>query len=167
MKRTRFDNRKLWCAVEVAVLCWGWQHFCSIFFFFSEGLHCGLPKFLEMCDRGGFALNRNIVVWQWNPPWYTVSRAKAIYHAIAGSGAKKSVNFVDVGLYFHVVFPIWYMGIFHLLFLVHGNIPRSFKWMHEQFPWKYFHGFEYKYCIKCIIKLICAKNISCHIIHNT
>jgi hypothetical protein len=28
---------------------------------------------------------------------YTVSRAAAIYHPIDGSGAKKSVNFVDVG----------------------------------------------------------------------
>jgi hypothetical protein len=31
-------------------------------------------------------------VWE-----YTVSRAEAIYHAIAGSGAEKSVNFLDVG----------------------------------------------------------------------
>ncbi len=27
----------------------------------------------------------------------TVSRAEAIYHAITGSGAEKSVNFLDVG----------------------------------------------------------------------
>ncbi len=37
------------------------------------------------------------------------------------------------------------MGIFHLLCCVHGNIPRSFQWLHEQFPWKYFYGYEYKY----------------------
>ncbi len=37
---------------------------------------------------------------------------------------QKSVYFVDVGLFFHLVFPIWYKGIFHLLALVHGNIPR-------------------------------------------
>jgi hypothetical protein len=38
------------------------------------------------------------------------------------------------------------MGIFHLLCCVHGNIPGSFQWLHEQFPWKYFYGYEYKYC---------------------
>jgi hypothetical protein len=32
------------------------------------------------------------------------------------------------------------MGIFHLLCCVHGNIPRSFQWLHEQFPWKYFYA---------------------------
>ncbi len=38
--------------------------------------------------------------------YHTVSRAKTIYHAIAGSGAKISVNFMDVGLFFHIVFPL-------------------------------------------------------------
>jgi hypothetical protein len=84
--------------------------------------------------------------WPTYSTYYTVSRAKTIYHAIAGSGAKISVNFMDAGLFFHVVFPILYMGIFHLLCCVHGNIPRSFQWLHEQFPWKYFYGYGYKYC---------------------
>jgi hypothetical protein len=57
---------------------------------------------------------------------YTVSRAEAICHAIAVSGTKSGV---------------------------HGNIPRSFQWVHEQFSWKYFHGFEYKYCKQCISNL--------------
>ncbi len=80
-------------------------------------------------------------------PVYTVSRAKTIYHAIAGSGAKISVNFMDVGLFFHIVFPLWYMGIFHLLSFVHGSIPRGFQWLHEQFPWKYLYGFD---CIQIL-----------------
>jgi hypothetical protein len=53
---------------------------------------------------------------------------------------------MDAGLFFHIVFPILYMGIFHLLCCVHGNIPRRFQWLHEQFPWKYFYGYGYKYC---------------------
>jgi hypothetical protein len=81
-----------------------------------------------------------LYVWMYEGA-YTVSRAEAICHAIAASGAKKSVNFME------------YMGIFHLLSLVHGNIPRSFQWVHEQFSWKYFHGFEYKYCKQCISNL--------------
>ncbi len=71
---------------------------------------------------------------------YTVSRAKTIYHAIAGSGAKISVNFMDVGLFFHIVFPLdtWdyficfplYMEIFPGVFNgcmnnFHGNISMA------------------------------------------
>jgi hypothetical protein len=41
-----------------------------------------------------------------SPFAYTVSRAKTIYHAIAGSGAKISANFMDAGLFFHIAFPI-------------------------------------------------------------